>query len=99
MAHLDKTGRFELLRKGRSVGRRELLENSDIGARERSEVLLDARHLRRAKAPVRVTIFLFTEEQNTLMGKQQLGWWTRQAAKIWFSCQQWGEKDTRVRSL
>jgi hypothetical protein len=45
MAHLDKTGGFELLRKGRSVGRRELLENSDIGARERSEVLLDARHL------------------------------------------------------
>jgi hypothetical protein len=40
------------------------------------------------------TIFLFTEGQNTLMGKQQLGWWTRQAAKIWFSCQQWGEKDT-----
>ena len=43
---------------------------------------------------MRVTIFLFTEGQNTLMGKQQLGWWTRQAAKIWFSCQQWGEKET-----
>ena len=49
MTHLDKAGGFELLREGRSVGRRELKENSDIGARERSEILLDARHIPEAE--------------------------------------------------